>query len=115
MLANMAVHYSSKTDEWATPQDFFDKLDNEFHFTLDPCANEQNHKCEKFYTKEQDGLSQDWGGTPSSAILHTADRSESGSSTHMNSQGKKIQSWLCLFRLEQIQDGFTTISTERLK
>lgn len=61
-MANMAVHYSSKTDEWATPQEFFDKLNNEFHFTLDPCANEQNHKCKKFYTKEQDGLSQDWGG-----------------------------------------------------
>lgn len=60
-MANMAVHYSSKTDEWATPQDFFDQLNKEFHFTLDPCANDQNHKCEKFYTKEQDGLSKDWG------------------------------------------------------
>lgn len=60
--SNMAVHYSSKTDEWATPQDFFDQLDKEFHFTLDPCANEQNHKCKKFYTKEQDGLLYDWGG-----------------------------------------------------
>lgn len=60
--SNMSVHYSSKTDDWATPQDFFDQLDNEFHFTLDPCADEQNHKCEKFYTKEQNGLSQDWGG-----------------------------------------------------
>ena len=58
----MAVHYSSKTDEWATPQDFFDKLDREFHFTLDPCANEQNHKCDRFYTREQNGLSKNWGG-----------------------------------------------------
>lgn len=60
--SNMAVHYSSKTDEWATPQDFFDQLNKEFHFTLDPCANDQNHKCKKFYTKEQNGLSKDWGG-----------------------------------------------------
>lgn len=60
--SNMSVHYSSKTDEWATPQDFFDQLDKEFHFTLDPCANEQNHKCKKFYTKEQNGLTHDWGG-----------------------------------------------------
>lgn len=93
MLANMAVHYSSKTDEWATPQDFFDQLNKEFHFTLDPCANKQNHKCEKFYTKEQDGLSQDWGGTPSSAILHMAERLVSGSNTHTSSREKRTLPW----------------------
>ena len=54
--------FSSATDDWATPQDFFDKLDAEFNFTLDPCASESNHKCAKFYTKEQDGLLQNWGG-----------------------------------------------------
>ena len=54
--------FSSRTDQWSTPQDFFDKLDAEFHFTLDPCADEHNHKCEKFFTKEDDGLLQDWGG-----------------------------------------------------
>lgn len=61
-MSNMAVHYSSKTDDWATPQDFFDQLDEEFHFTLDPCADVQNHKCDQFYTREQNGLSKDWGG-----------------------------------------------------
>jgi len=54
--------FSSTTDQWATPQDFFDKLDNEFHFTLDPCADETNYKCNNYYNKEQDGLKQDWGG-----------------------------------------------------
>ena len=53
---------SSNTDEWATPQDLFDKLDATFHFTLDPCATPENTKCAKFYTKHQDGLKQDWGG-----------------------------------------------------
>ena len=53
---------SSNTDEWATPQDLFDKLDATFHFTLDPCATPENAKCAKFYAKEQDGLKQDWGG-----------------------------------------------------
>ena len=53
---------SSNTDEWATPQDLFDTLDATFHFTLDPCATPENAKCAKFYTKEQDGLKQDWGG-----------------------------------------------------
>ena len=57
---NTDVMFSSKTDCWATPQDFFDALDAEFHFTLDPCADEFNHKCRKYFTKEQDGLSQRW-------------------------------------------------------
>lgn len=59
---NSAVFYSSKTDMWATPQDFFDALDAEFHFTLDACAVKGNAKCEAYYTPEQDGLDQPWTG-----------------------------------------------------
>lgn len=53
--------FSSNTDEWYTPLDFFKKLDNEFHFNLDPCATDENHKCNKYFTKEIDGLAQKWG------------------------------------------------------
>lgn len=53
--------FTSNTDQWATPQDFFDKLNDEFNFTLDVCADDTNHKCDKYFTKEQDGLVQDWG------------------------------------------------------
>lgn len=53
---------SSKSFEWATPQEFYDKLNSEFHFTLDPCANETNAKCAKYYTRSEDGLKQDWAG-----------------------------------------------------
>lgn len=56
------VMYSSLSDEWETPQELFDYWDNVFHFTLDPCASEENHKCSLFYTKEDDGLSKDWRG-----------------------------------------------------
>jgi phage N-6-adenine-methyltransferase len=59
---NTAVHFSSKTDLWATPQEFFNKLDAEFDFTLDVCANAENAKCENFYTAEDDGLQQPWTG-----------------------------------------------------
>lgn len=59
---NTQVMFSSKTDQWATPQAFYDGLNAEFKFTLDPCADEFNHKCDKYFTKEDDGLSQDWGG-----------------------------------------------------
>lgn len=54
---------SSLTDEWATPRYLFDVLDKEFHFDLDVCADESNHKCARFFTKEQDGLAQEWKGT----------------------------------------------------
>ena len=56
------VVFSRQTDEWETPQDLFDKLNDEFHFTLDPCASDENHKCESYFTKEDDGLSKKWGG-----------------------------------------------------
>lgn len=54
--------YSSATDQWATPQAFFDKLNAEFGFTLDPCALPSNAKCTKYYTPTDNGLLQDWGG-----------------------------------------------------
>ena len=57
-MHNLEVMFSSKTDLWSTPQKFYDELDKEFHFTLDPCATKENHKCEKYYTKEEDGLKQ---------------------------------------------------------
>ena len=53
---------SSNTPEWATPVKFFEELDKEFHFTLDPCCTKENHKCNKYYTKEDNGLLQRWGG-----------------------------------------------------
>lgn len=59
---NNRIHFSSATDNWSTPQYLFDALNKEFHFTLDPCADSSNHKCDKYYTKEQDGLAQDWAG-----------------------------------------------------
>ena len=51
---------SSESNEWATPKSFFDKLDKEFNFTLDPCCRHETAKCKKHYTIEEDGLKQDW-------------------------------------------------------
>lgn len=59
---NTKVLYSSKEEKWATPQDFFDKLNEEFHFTLDAAASSDNAKCANYFTEEQDGLAQSWGG-----------------------------------------------------
>ena len=58
----MNVHFSSKTDMWATPQDFFDKYNKIYNFEIDVCASPENAKCSKYYTKEQNGLAQEWTG-----------------------------------------------------
>lgn len=42
------VHFSSKSDEWETPQDLFDKLNALHNFTLDVCASNENNKCLKY-------------------------------------------------------------------
>lgn len=60
---NTNVMFSSKTDLWSTPQDFFDKLNEVFQFDIDVCALPENAKCSTFYTPEDDGLAQDWHGT----------------------------------------------------
>ena len=49
---NTKVLYSSKEEKWATPQDFFDKLNDEFHFTLDAAASPDNAKCPVYFTEE---------------------------------------------------------------
>lgn len=54
--------FSSNTDLWATPQWFFDKLNEEFGFDTDVCAVTENAKCQHFYTKMDDGLSKEWSG-----------------------------------------------------
>jgi phage N-6-adenine-methyltransferase len=58
----MNVHYSSKTDDWYTPQYFFDKYNKKYTFELDVCASKDNAKCKKYFTVQQDGLLQDWNG-----------------------------------------------------
>ena len=59
---NTDLMFSSETDLWSTPQEFFDELNDEFHFDLDVCALPENTKCERFFSPEQDGLKQKWGG-----------------------------------------------------
>ena len=53
---------SSDSSEWETPQDFFDELNKEFDFQLDPCATQENAKCDRFFTKSDNGLAQSWAG-----------------------------------------------------
>ena len=54
--------FSSASDEWETPQSFFDSYDAIYHFTLDAASADDNAKCERHFTRAEDGLSRDWGG-----------------------------------------------------
>ena len=61
--------YSSKSNEWATPQYLFDELNERYGFNLDPSSTDENAKCCNHFTICDDGLKQSWGGIACSAIL----------------------------------------------
>ena len=73
------VHFSSNTNEWATPAKLFEDLDREFHFNLDPCSTDENAKCQLHYTIDTDGLTKDWGGEMCSVIPPTVENCRNGS------------------------------------
>jgi site-specific DNA-methyltransferase (adenine-specific) len=54
------IHFKSNSNEWYTPSSVYDPLNKEFCFTLDPCCTKESAKCDKYFTKEDDGLMQDW-------------------------------------------------------
>lgn len=55
--------HSSERDDWETPRDVFERCDEVWHFELDAASNDENALCERHFTKQQDGLKQEWGGT----------------------------------------------------
>ena len=64
-VVNITEFYSktiNTRNDWCTPQDFFELLNTKFHFTLDPCASDTNHKCSKYYTVKDNGLAISWQG-----------------------------------------------------
>lgn len=56
-----SVHFSTGKDNWTTPKEFFEDLDEVWGFTLDAACVEETALCDKFFTPEDDSLSQDWG------------------------------------------------------
>jgi len=84
------VLFSAKSDEWETPEKLFNGLNEEFNFNLDPCATDQNHKCSRYYTAEQDGLNQNWGGTGCFAI-HPIAKYHNGLRRHTGRLGRTIR------------------------
>lgn len=70
--------FTSNKNYWETPQRLFDELNEEFHFTLDAAASDQNHKLDKYYTMLDDGLAQNWGVRLSGAIHLMAAMTQQG-------------------------------------
>lgn len=60
-LSTMPIPPQADSDEWFTPSSVFRPLNEEFRFTLDPCATAESAKCRRFFHAGQDGLAQDWG------------------------------------------------------
>ena len=87
------VMFSKKSDEWSTPQNFYDKLNSEFEFTLDPCATKENAKCKNYYTESEDGLSQNW----------------IGETVFCNPPYSKIKDWAKKCYEEHIQNGVISV------
>ena len=111
---NPALFSSVKMD-WATPQAFFDALDAEFHFTLDPCASPGNAKCGKFYTIADNGLEQDWAGE--TVFCNPPYGREIGKwvkKAYEEARGGGTLLY-CLFPLERIQPIFTITYTRKQK
>lgn len=54
--------FTSNREDWTTPQWLFDELNEEFDFTLDAAASDENHKCRKYYTERENGLTRSWEG-----------------------------------------------------
>lgn len=70
--------FTSQRDDWETPQKLFDKLNDLYRFTLDPCSTDTNAKCNKHYTIKDDGLAQSWSGERVFCNPPMAEKSVSG-------------------------------------
>lgn len=112
-MKNQAL-FTSNTNEWATPQAFFDELNREFSFTLDPCATPENAKCSRYFTKEIDGLSQSWcGETVFCNPPYGRDIAKWVKKAH--EEVERGQRLLCLYRLERIRRIFMTTYTADMR
>ena len=53
---------SKKMKYLRTPTDIWEELKQEFDFTIDLCASDENHLLERYYTIDNSALDKDWNG-----------------------------------------------------
>lgn len=85
--------FSSNRNDWETPKELYEELNNKYHFTLDPCSTDENAKCEYHFTIREDGLKQKWGGTEFTAIRLMEVKLESGLKKH--TKKAKMHLYVC--------------------
>lgn len=91
---SMAIHFSSKEQDVATPAYFFNWLDLAFSFTLDVCALPINTKCRRFFSPADNGLAQSWAGEI----------------CFMNPRYKDLPQWIPKARFEAESNRATVVS-----
>ncbi len=57
---------------YRTPPELFRALDREFEFTVDVAADDENHLCADYFTKERSGLENAWNGHPGDGCRYWA-------------------------------------------
>ena len=101
--------FSSDKNYWETPQEFFDRLNEKYHFTLDAAASHNNHKVDKYFTAEDDGLKQNWGVKSCSVILRMeVKKLENGLKSVMKKHKSLILQLFCLFLRGRTDIHFTS-------
>jgi len=91
-ITNVIKKGQQHKQDYNTPLDFFKKLNDEFHFKLDACTTSDNPLgTPAFYTKEQNGLKQDWINT-----------------TYYNPPYQSAYIWLCKAFVERSK-GVTSV------
>ena len=58
-------------DDWKTPFQLLQSLDNEFDFTIDLAADNINRVCDRYYSEQDDALLQSWKGSEDFVIRHS--------------------------------------------
>lgn len=61
-MAGFTTKFDSARSDWETPDSIFVPLANEFGINTDVCATADNHKCDKYYSEAENGLSILWEG-----------------------------------------------------
>ena len=84
--------FASNNQEYETPDNLFNILNSEFHFTLDVCADKINHKVNNYYTKKQDALTKTWNGI-----------------CWMNPPYKDMKKWIIKAYNESIENGIVIV------
>lgn len=99
------VAMSSLDDTWTTPRDFFNKVNDEFGFTLDAAALQSSALCDKWFGPDhpdvtrQDAFKNDW----------SADAGD-GAIWLNPPYGKTIREWMAKARDEAIENGGIVVS-----